>query len=337
MGIECLAKLEVPIIKLPNIDKKDDDIDPESSKLWLERSKQVRDALEEYGCFLCEYDDDESSRCCNSSSSSKLDSNYEEIFKGLKELFDFPLETKMKNVSDKPYHGFLDSRAPFVLPLHQSLGIENASSYEAVQSFVNLLWPSGNHHFCENLFAYSKKITEMEQLVKRMVFESYGVGKYTDSHIASTTYLLRTMKYRIPKMGEENIGAEAHTDKSFFTILHQFDGVNGLQIKPKNYDQWLGVHFSPNYFLVMAGDACLAWSNGRIHSATHRVIIEGNKERYSTALFSYHKGIIEIPQELVDDKHPLRFKPFNHYGLLGYFSTDDCDKMPSTANAYCGV
>lgn len=109
----------------------------------------------------------------------------------------------------------------------------------------------------ENLFAYSKKITEMEQLVKRMVFESYGVGKYTDSHIASTTYLLRTMKYRIPKMGEENIGAEAHTDKSFFTILHQFDGVNGLQIKPKNYDQWLGVHFSPNYFLVMAGDACL--------------------------------------------------------------------------------
>lgn len=148
MGIDCLAKLEVPIIKLSNVDKKDDDSDPESRKLWLERSKQVRDALEEYGCFLGEYDDDESSCSCNSSSSPKLNSNnYEEIFKGLKELFDLPLETKIKNVSDKPYHGFLDCRTPFVLPLHQSLGIENASSYEAVQFFVNLLWPSGNHHF----------------------------------------------------------------------------------------------------------------------------------------------------------------------------------------------
>ncbi|CAK9324613.1 unnamed protein product [Citrullus colocynthis] len=186
----------------------------------------------------------------------------------------------------------------------------------------------------------------MEQLIKRMVFESYGVGKYYDSHIASTTYLLRTMKYRIPQMGEDNIGAEAHTDKSFFTILHQNgvngleikpNGVNGLEIKPKNGDHWLRLQFSPNSFLVMAGDACLAWSNGRIHSATHRVMIEGSKERYSTALFSYHKGIIDIPQELVDEQHPLRFHSFNHYGLLGYFSTHHSDKMPSTANAYCGV
>lgn len=110
----------------------------------------------------------------------------------------------------------------------------------------------------EILFSYSKMISEMEQLVKRMVFESYGVGKYYDSHIASTNYLLRTMKYRIPQMGEDNIGAEAHTDKSFFTILHQ-NGVNGLEIKPKNGDHWLPLQFSPNSFLVMAGDACLVY------------------------------------------------------------------------------
>ncbi|XP_038878200.1 2-oxoglutarate-dependent dioxygenase AOP3-like [Benincasa hispida] len=321
MGIQSSAKSEVPVIKFSI--ENDEDLHPQSTK-WLETCSQVRAALEEYGCFLAEYE----------SASSKL---YDEIFKGLKELFDLPLETKMKNVSDKPYHGFLDHTAPFVLPLHQSLGIENATSFQAVESFLKLLWPSGNHHFCENLFSYSEMISEMEQLVKKMVFESYGVGKYYDSHIASTTYLLRTMKYRIPQMGEENIGAEAHTDKSFFTILHQINGVNGLEIKPKNGDHWLRLQFSPNSFLVMAGDACLAWSNGRIHSATHRVIIEGSKERYSTALFSYHKGIIEIPQELVDEQHPLRFNPFNHYGLLGYFSTDECEKMPSTANAYCGV
>lgn len=108
------------------------------------------------------------------------------------------------------------------------------------------------------MFWYSKMLSEMEQLVKRMVFASYGVEKYYDSHIASTTYLLRAMKYRIPHMGEDNIGAAAHTDKSFFSILHQNE-INGLEIKTKNGDdpQWLGVQFSPNSFLVMAGDACL--------------------------------------------------------------------------------
>lgn len=110
----------------------------------------------------------------------------------------------------------------------------------------------------EDLFAYTKMVSEMEKLVKRMVFESYGVEKYYDSHIASTTYLLRGMKYRIPEMGEQNIGAEAHTDKSFFTILHQ-NGVNGLEIKAKKDDHWIGLQFNPNSFLVMAGDACLVY------------------------------------------------------------------------------
>lgn len=131
MGIESLAKYsQVPLIKFST---ENNVVHPESTK-WLETCSQVRVALEEYGCFLAEYE----------SAPQEL---YEAIFKGLEELFDLPLETKMKNVSDKPYHGFLDHRAPFVLPLHQSLGIENATSFQAVHSFVNLLWPSGNHHF----------------------------------------------------------------------------------------------------------------------------------------------------------------------------------------------
>lgn len=128
MRFQSLGKPEVPLINFSN-----ENVQPQSSK-WFETCGHVRAALEEYGCFLVEYEN----------ASKEVD---DAIFKGLKELFDLPLETKMKNFSDKPYHGFLDHRTPFVPPLHQSLGIENSASFEAVESFVKLMWPSGNDHF----------------------------------------------------------------------------------------------------------------------------------------------------------------------------------------------
>lgn len=81
-----------------------------------------------------------------------------------------------------------------------------------------------------------------------------------------------------------------------------------------------------------------AWSNGRIHSAAHRVVMKkGKGERYSVGLFAYHNGIIEIPRELVDEQHPLKFKSFDNFGLLNHFSTSDAPKTESTAMSYCGV
>lgn len=93
----------------------------------------------------------------------------------------------------------------------------------------------------------------MERLVKSMVFESYGVNKYFDSYISSTTYLLRLIKYSVPNENESNIGAMSHTDKSFLTILHQND-VSGLEIKTKD-DSWIHFKPSPTSFIFMAGEA----------------------------------------------------------------------------------
>ena len=78
-----------------------------------------------------------------------------------------------------------------------------------------------------------------------------------------------------------------------------------------------------------------AWSNGRIHSASHRVVMSGTKPRYSLALFSNYNGIVEIPGELVDEQHPMQFKSFDPYGLVRYFHKDP--KAESTAKADCGV
>ncbi|KAE8684304.1 structural maintenance of chromosomes protein 2-1-like [Hibiscus syriacus] len=109
------------------------------------------------------------------------------------------------------------------------------------------------------------------------------------------------------------------------TIIHDNE-VTGLQVKTKDGD-WISVEPSGSTFLVMAGDAFLACSNGRIHSPIHRVIAtEAEKEKYSLAFFSFSGEIIQTPKELVDEAYSLLLKPFHNMDLLRLFSLDDVQK-----------
>lgn len=105
------------------------------------------------------------------------------------------------------------------------------------------------------MYSYAKQASGLERAVARMLFESYGVGlHYYDSHDGSMNYMLRLMKYRAPGPDETDLGCGVHTDKSFFTILHQNE-VNGLEIKTEGGD-WIRFEApSPSSFVVMAGDA----------------------------------------------------------------------------------
>ena len=88
----------------------------------------------------------------------------------------------------------------------------------------------------------------------RMVLESYGIEN--DFHIRSATFLIRFLKYRVPKMNETSISFPPHTDKSFISILHQ-NQVNGLEIETKD-GKW--IRYEPPsllVFLVMVGKAFL--------------------------------------------------------------------------------
>ncbi|GFZ05484.1 hypothetical protein Acr_17g0010560 [Actinidia rufa] len=60
------------------------------------------------------------------------------------------------------------------------------------------------------------------------------------------------------------------------------------------------------------GVAIEAWTNGRLHPPKHRVVMSGDKERYSCGFFAIPKdGVtIEAPPELVDNDYPLRYRPF---------------------------
>ncbi|XVF24887.1 hypothetical protein REPUB_Repub13aG0166200 [Reevesia pubescens] len=305
-------------LKLPVIDLFDEKSKPGTTS-WVSKCNDVRLALEEYGCFLTPYD----------KVSSQLQ---DQVFNSVQELFALPTEKKVQNTSDKPYFGYFKHPS---IPLSESMGIDNPT-LEGTQSFTNLMWPNGNHRFCESVHSYAKLVSQLDRMVKYMVFESYEVGKYYDSHIDSTSYLLRLIKYRLPKEGETDNCGFPHTDKSFLTILHD-NQVAGLETKTKD-GRWIGVEPSGSMFIVMAGDAFLAWSNGRIHSPIHRVITKAKKERYSLALFSFSGETIQTPEELVDETHPLLFKPFDNMDLLRLYSLDNVQKyVKFFSQAKCGA
>ncbi|KAL3721059.1 hypothetical protein ACJRO7_005820 [Eucalyptus globulus] len=275
-----VAELKLPVIDLSSLG-----LEPGTAE-WTAARDGVKRALESYGCFEARFE--------------KVPAEMQASMLGLvREVFDLPLQTKLRNVSSKPLHGYV-GQYPMV-PLYESIGIEDADVYERVDGLTTTLWPEGHPSF-----------------------------------------RLRVMKYAAPRTTDDQIGLAPHTDKIFLTILCQND-VHGLQVQTK-HGEWFSARPSPNSFTVMIGDSLylslkflpslletidenfsyLAWVNGSLHSPCHQVMISGNEVRYLAVLFSIPKGgyIIKAPNELVDEEHPLLFKPFDHMEFLQFFYSE---------------
>ncbi|KAG5602037.1 hypothetical protein H5410_033407 [Solanum commersonii] len=156
-------------------------------------------------------------------------------------------------------------------------------------------------------------------------------------HVNSTNYFLRLIKYKTPQSSETEMGLRAHTDTEILTILYQ-NHVNGLQLFTKD-KQWKNINPTPGTFTIIIGDSLHAWTNGTIHAPYHRVLIRGSERRYSIGLFSTPKDgyTITTPKELINEDHPLLFKPYNHLEFLTFSYTEEGMQCESALKTYCGV
>nr|XP_043625311.1 probable inactive 2-oxoglutarate-dependent dioxygenase AOP2 [Erigeron canadensis] len=294
------------------------------TNIWLSTSNAVRQALEDYGCFVV--------------STNKVPLGLRlNMFELSKDLFDLPTETKIKNTSH--ILGFGYGQYPS-LPLYECLGIENGATMEAIQSLTDLLFPCGNNAFCECALEYMKLLSEIHLCMMRMVLDSYGITEDNEQFENGSLYLARFMKYRAPIVGEAEIALPPHLDKSFLGILDD-NGVKGFEVRMKN-GEW--IHHEPpspsSTFIVVAGEPLMAWSNGRINAPLHQVAMRtSTKEvvRYSTGLFLFMKETIQVPEKLVDNEHHLRFGPFNNMDFLKYASTKEGMSSKCAIKSYCGV
>lgn len=308
-------------LKLPVIDFSNESLKPGSPE-WDSVKSQVQQALQQYGCFEALFD--------------KLSIELrKQIFVVLEELFSLPLQTKLKNVSKKPFHGYV-GQYPMV-PLYESMGIDDANVMKKVEDLTKKLWPQGNTSFSKTIQYFSEELSELDGTIRRMIFECFGLEKYMDEHMDSTNYLLRVMKYKGPETIETKLGLSAHTDKNIVTILYQ-NQVDGLEVQTKD-GEWIKAKPSKDSFVAMIGDSLYALLNGRLHSPYHRVMMKGNDARYSVGLFSIPKEgyIIKAPEEMIDEEHPLLFKPFDHVQFLQFYYSQAGQKSQSALKEYCGA
>ncbi|KAM5569932.1 putative 2-oxoglutarate-dependent dioxygenase AOP1 [Rosa sericea] len=274
---------------------------------WYSLCKRVREACENNGFFEIVYD--------------KIPLQLRaETFSMIRQLFSIPLETKKNYFSSRPYGGYLGQNPK--LPLFESFGLEDPSNYESLRSFAQLMWPNGHDKFCNTVISMVKKLDELKHMIEVMILDSYGLGEKSKSIMASMT-LLRIMKYSPPPSGGSMQGLHAHTDKALSTILCD-DQVSGLEIETKD-GQWVKLSFSPTSLVFVVGDLLMAWSNGRMHPAKHRVMMSGEKERYSLGQFvdPVEGTIIKAPKELVDEEHPRILEDFDYSKFSKFFYSEE--------------
>ncbi|KAL4193306.1 hypothetical protein AMTRI_Chr06g176220 [Amborella trichopoda] len=296
MGSQSLMK--VPVLDFSGVLKP-------GTERWKTLTRDVREAVEGLGCFEAVYD------------TNFPDSLQKEFFSAMKELFDLPLETKMKNQSEVLAHGYWAPKSH--APLYEATSINHAEQLENIEQFTNLMWPQGHPKFNETVKTATEKIIEVSRLIRIMVLESYGVEKYNDDLERTTNYHFRMMKYTAPKGDNQVKGLHDHSDKNMMTILCQ-DQVGGLEVQFKD-GSWSPVVPSGGSLVITIGDTFMAWTNGRLHPVRHRVMHKGYEDRYSCGIFSFPipNVLIEAPQELVDENHPKLFKPFDTHAYYKFY------------------
>ncbi|KAM0047904.1 putative oxoglutarate/iron-dependent dioxygenase, non-hem dioxygenase domain-containing protein [Helianthus debilis subsp. tardiflorus] len=312
---------ETPL-KLPLIDFSKIYLNESTQDEWDSIKTQVYQALTEYGFFRASMAG-MSPEFCNS------------LFSSLDQLFDLPLETKLKSVSDKPFHGYI-GHSP-TMPLYESMAIPNAQVAGEVEAFTDFFWANGNPEFSKSIRNISDKLYWLDRMVRKIIMESLGLQKYSDDHMDNTNHLLRVAKYKGPDTDESITGLTSHIDKTTLSILYQNE-VEGLELQTRS-GEWVRVKQSLDSYTVFIGEVFHAWSNGRLHAPFHRVMMTGNEARYSLGLFSVPKPryVTRTPDELVDEEHPLLFNPFDYDEFLKHLFTGKIGANEDALGAYCGA
>lgn len=193
----------------------------------------------------------------------------------------------------------------------------NFSASAAELGFTEPIFGHRAAQFSNLLEEYGSKMQQLSKRIIKLLLKILGDSfdnKFYDHEFNNCNGYIRINKYSSRDTNKEVEGFGTHTDISCVTILFQ-DDVGGLQIRSKR-GEWMDVRPIEDALVVNIGDFMQAWSNERLRSAEHKVILRQNiVERFSLAFFLTYgndddKEIV-APSEVVGEGNTRLYKPFS--------------------------
>ncbi|XP_020259453.1 gibberellin 20-oxidase-like protein isoform X2 [Asparagus officinalis] len=228
-----------------------------------------------------------------------------------KQAFSIPSDIKLKLGPFSP----INTYTPHFIasPFFESLRVSGPDYYASAKSSAGVLFGVPNsddvlQEYGSKMMGLSKKITT---ILLNCLGDGFGV-KYYEPEFSHSHGYLRINNYSPPEAAssQEVEGLGMHTDMSCITILFQ-DEIGGLQVRSK-LGEWMDIMPSEGTLVVNIGDLLQAWSNGRLRSSEHRVILKQPVRRFSLAFFWCFEDerVVAAPEEVVGEGNKRIYKPF---------------------------
>ena len=223
------------------------------------------------------------------------------IFAASKELFELPLEEKLKAklVPGKSRRGYEmvggQMLEPGTVPdtkegiyLGEDLAADHPRVLNGEYGCGPNIYPSClGSQWHETCMEYYHAMTVLARDVMRALAAALNIAEdyfdqFTETNPAAT---LRLVHYPpTPTTSDRERGCGAHRDFGCITLLLQ-DQVGGLQVQDEETGDFLDIDPVPGAYVVNLGNLMARWTNHHYTSNTHRVLNYSSTDRYSIPFF----------------------------------------------------
>ncbi|MBT3558787.1 MAG: isopenicillin N synthase family oxygenase [Rhodospirillales bacterium] len=173
-------------------------------------------------------------------------------------------------------------------------------------------WPDHMPDFKVAITTYYDGMLELSKVLGHAFAMSLGLDEdFFVDRMKKPIANMRLLHYPpySPVSGQKVIGAGAHSDYGFVTILVQ-DQIGGLQVQNMR-GEWIEAPPIPGALVINIGEMLAMWTNDLFVATRHRVMNISGVDRYSIPLFldmDYDVEVSCLPTCLGDDGHP-KYQP----------------------------
>ncbi|XP_011022680.1 PREDICTED: feruloyl CoA ortho-hydroxylase 2-like isoform X1 [Populus euphratica] len=260
-----------------------------------------------------------------------------------KHIFSLPKDSKLKVGPSS----CLKTYTPHFIasPYFESLIVSGPDFYASAKRSADELFSQQNSEFSEILQEYGNKMIDLSKRIIEVLVMTLGDGcdrKFCESEFSNCHGYFRVVNYSPPKDVEEREveGLGMHTDMSCITIVYQ-DETGGLQMRSKE-GEWLDIPPCEDLLVVNIGDLMQAWSNGRLRSSEHRVVLKRLVNRLSLAFFWCFEDekVILAPDEVLEEGDQRIYKSFVCLDYLRFRESNEegkFEKIGYTVKDFAGL